>query len=222
MGHSISAGVRCDAIEKIRRVRRAAQRAGRRLGKDERLAAGELTPGVVLVVDEAQPDADPRGLRVPVLGDALHDALAQLAGGLLGGDATGQADPEAAAKTEAASKLGLEAILGGLAKNAESPRGAKSLERALRKHDGSVLDDLPSSLGSLSNTADGEKILGHVFGKNQQAVTQSLASKSGMDVGAIGKLLPMLAPVVMGMLAKKGRTGLAHQDSTRSEISQCP
>ncbi|MEM8707829.1 MAG: DUF937 domain-containing protein, partial [Actinomycetota bacterium] len=127
-----------------------------------------------------------------------------LLGGLLGGDATGQTDPEAAAKTEKATSLGLEAILGGLAKNAESKGGARSLEKALQRHDGSVLNDLPSSLGSLSNTADGEKIIGHVFGKNQNAVVQSLAGKSGMDAGSIGKLLPMLAPVVMGMLAKKG------------------
>jgi len=127
-----------------------------------------------------------------------------LLGGLLGGDATGQADPEQTAKTEKAASLGLEALIGGLAKNAESKKGARSLERALQRHDGSVLDDLPSSLGSSANAADGEKIVGHVFGKNKDAVVQSLAGKSGMDAGSIGKLLPMLAPVVMGMLAKKG------------------
>lgn len=127
-----------------------------------------------------------------------------LLGGLLGGDAAGQADPEQAAKTEKATSLGLEALIGGLAKNAESKKGARSLERALQRHDGSVLDDLPSSLGSSANAADGEKIVGHVFGKNKDAVVQSLAGKSGMDTGSIAKLLPMLAPVVMGMLAKKG------------------
>ncbi len=123
-----------------------------------------------------------------------------LLGGLLGGE-------DATDKTEAAANMGIGAILGGLAKNSESKRGARSLERALDRHDGSVLDNLPDRLGKADTAADGEKILGHVFGKNQDAVTQQLAAKSGMDLGSIKKMLPMLAPVVMGMLAKKGKGG---------------
>ena len=125
-------------------------------------------------------------------------------GGMLGGLLGGDADAETAAKTEKAAGLGMEALLSGLAKNAESKNGAKSLAKALQKHDGSVLDDIPNALGSASNAADGEKIVGHVFGDNKEQVVQSLASKSGLDLGSVTKLLPMLAPLVMGMIGKKG------------------
>ena len=127
--------------------------------------------------------------------------IGAMLGGLLGDDAT---DPDTAAKTEKAAGLGMEALLSGLAKNAESKGGARSLSKALQKHDGSVLADIPSALGSASNAADGEKIVRHVFGDNQEQVAQSLAGQSGLDLSSVTKLLPMLAPLVMGMVSKKG------------------
>ena len=136
------------------------------------------------------------------LGRSGGDAgLGGLLGGLLGDAAT---DPDTAAKTEKAAGLGMEAMLSGLARNAESKGGARSLAKALQRHDGSVLDDIPGALGSAGNTAEGEKIVGHVFGDNTEQVVQSLAAKSGLDLDSVAKLLPMLAPVVMGMIGKKG------------------
>ena len=120
-------------------------------------------------------------------------------GGLLGGLLGGGDD----AKTEAATNMGIGALLEGLSKNSQSKGGARSLDKALAKHDGSILDDLPAQLGSAATSADGEKIISHVFGKNENAVAQGVADKSGLDLGSVKKLLPMLAPVVMGMLAKK-------------------
>lgn len=122
-----------------------------------------------------------------------------LLGGLLGGGDT--------AKGQQAAGLGLEAILGGMAQNAQSPKGAASLYDALDKHDGSAVDDVAARFGSPQASAEGGKILGHVFGKNQDAVTQNIAQKSGLDVGAVAKMLPALAPVVMGMLSKKKAGG---------------
>lgn len=130
------------------------------------------------------------------LGAAGGDAgVGGLLGGLLGADD--------GAKTEAATNMGIGAILEGLSKNSQSRGGAKSLDKALQKHDGSILDDLPGQLGSTARSADGAKIISHVFGKNETAVAQGVADKSGLDLGSVKKLLPMLAPVVMGMLAKK-------------------
>lgn len=135
------------------------------------------------------------------LGRSGGDAgLGGMLGGLLGG---ADPDPDTAAKTEKAAGLGMEAMLSGLARNAESKGGARSLEKALQRHDGSVLDDIPNALGSANNAADGEKIVNHVFGDNKDQVVQSLANKSGLDLGSVTKLLPMLAPIVMGMIGKK-------------------
>ena len=141
------------------------------------------------------------GLMDEMMG-ALNGADGGL-GGLLGGVLGGQADP----KSEKAASLGMEAILGGLAKNAQDPKGAESLLSALDKHDGSALSNLGPGFGAAEQTADGEKILGHVFGNDRDAVTQNLAAKSGLDVGSIAKMLPALAPVVMGMLGKKKAGG---------------
>ncbi|MBN9158491.1 DUF937 domain-containing protein [Microbacterium sp.] len=97
------------------------------------------------------------------------------------------------------------ALIGGLAKNAESPEGSAAIEAALAKHDGfsgaSSLDDV--------DEADGEKIVSHVFGGNADQVAQTLTNDqktAGID---FGKLLPILAPIVMGLIAngQKGSTG---------------
>lgn len=95
------------------------------------------------------------------------------------------------------------AILGGLQRNAATPEGASAIEAALGRHAGlgdSVdLDQV--------DTADGEKILGHVFGSQKDQVAQTLTSEpqtAGID---FGKLLPMLAPIVLGLLAKKKQGG---------------
>ena len=97
------------------------------------------------------------------------------------------------------------ALLGGLAKNAETEEGSSAIEAALAKHDGfsgaASVDDI--------DEADGQKIVSHVFGDNADQVAQTLTSDqktAGID---FGKLLPMLAPIVMGLIAnsQKGSAG---------------
>ncbi|NYE18748.1 DUF937 domain-containing protein [Microbacterium immunditiarum] len=105
-------------------------------------------------------------------------------------------DPDTAAQ---AVEQGGGAILTGLQKNAQSPDGAAALQKALGQHQG-----LGDSVDvDRVDTEDGEKILKHVFGEKEQAVKQTLTEApqtAGID---FGKLLPMLAPIVMGLLAKK-------------------
>jgi hypothetical protein len=127
--------------------------------------------------------------------------VAKTLGGLMGGDVP--ADD----RTEKAAGLSMEAILGGLASNAKDPRQAAALFETLDRHDGSVVDDAPARLASDDVRADGDKILGHVFGDNTPAVAQGIAAKSGLDVGAVTKMLPALAPMVLGMLGKKKASG---------------
>ncbi|MEM9517774.1 MAG: DUF937 domain-containing protein [Actinomycetota bacterium] len=141
-----------------------------------------------------------------------------LLGSLLGGQSN---DSEGAAKTERAAGLGMEALLSGLARNAESRQGARSITKALKAHDGAVLDDIPQALGSSRNAADGEKIVNHIFGDNTDQIAQSVAEKSGLDLSSVTTLLPMLAPLVMGALAKKtgGKGAGALPGALRQETS---
>jgi len=105
--------------------------------------------------------------------------------------------------------MALPALLGGLAKNAQSPDGANALAGALDGHDGGVFGQLTDLLGS----QDGSKILGHVLGNKTEATQQRIAGGSGLDMGSVAKLLPMLAPLVMGYLGKqKKEQGLGAND----------
>ncbi len=103
---------------------------------------------------------------------------------------------------------GIPAILAGLTKNAQSPEGAESLDKALEsKHDGSLLDNLSGLLQGQPETLeqDGQGILRHVFGNNKPKVEQGLAQKTGISMSKIGPMLAMLAPIVMGFLGKQKR-----------------
>jgi hypothetical protein len=52
---------------------------------------------------------------------------------------------------------------------------------------------------------DGSGILGHILGGNQNQVQNSLSQKSGMDIGSIGTILKVAAPLIMGYLGKQTR-----------------
>ena len=110
-------------------------------------------------------------------------------------------------QTAGAVQMALPVLLGGLAKNAQSPDGAQALGRALDKdHDPGLLDNLGAMLGGGGAGAlggAGAGILGHVLGGRQPAVEQGLGKATGLNSGQVGKLLMILAPIVMAALAKQ-------------------
>lgn len=109
-------------------------------------------------------------------------------------------------------------ILGGLANNATSENGLASLASALDKdHDGSILDDIMGmASGMLSGqqstgAANGLGILGHILGDRQETAAEQIGQSSGLSAGQIMKLMPILAPIVMGVLGRaksQGNLGL--------------
>ncbi len=94
----------------------------------------------------------------------------------------------------------LPAIIAGMANNSRDSDGAASLTNALDDHSDSIFGQLGDLLGG---GGDGAKILGHVFGNRQTNVEQNLAGQSGLNLDVIMKLLPILAPLVMGYLSKE-------------------
>lgn len=138
--------------------------------------------------------------------------MASLLDGLLqqlGGDTMRQMSQQLGtddATTQKAVGAALPALVGALARNAQSPDGAASLAGALdRDHDGSVLNDLPALLGSGGGGA-GAGILGHILGGKQSAVAGGIGAATGLDAAKSGQLLSMLAPIVMGALGQAKRT----------------
>lgn len=110
-----------------------------------------------------------------------------------------------------AVKEGGATILGGLQKNAASADGAAAIQAALGKHATTTTDKLDDV-----DTEDGNKILGHIFGGNKTVVEQKLnddKQTAGID---FGKLLPILAPIVMSVLAK-GQNSTTTKQTTEAD-----
>jgi hypothetical protein len=107
-------------------------------------------------------------------------------------------------QTAGAVQMALPVLLGGLASNAQSPAGAQALGAALEKdHDPGLLDNLGALLGGGGAGAAGAGILGHILGGKQPAVEQGLGRATGLNGSQIGKLLMLLAPIIMAALARR-------------------
>ena len=110
------------------------------------------------------------------------------------------ADPKT---TQNAVGTAVPALLAAMGKQTATPQGANALSQALEKdHDGSILDNITGSLASGGDLTDGNKILGHLLGSNQENVTNSLGSVSGLGGQGMGALLAGLAPLVLGAVGK--------------------
>ncbi len=107
-------------------------------------------------------------------------------------------------QTRVAVQSAVPALLAALSSEADEP----GLKTAIRQdHDGSIIDQLSEYLDGSAQlsprTTNGAGILDHVLGDRQTEMAQALSAKSGLDLGTIMRLLPLLAPILMGMLGKK-------------------
>lgn len=104
------------------------------------------------------------------------------------------------AAVQQAVSVALPALLHGLEANAADPAGEASLAAALAQHDNDLASG-PVDLGAVDVT-DGEKIVGHIFGANTDAVVNQLGGVGGSS-SLVRKLIPILAPIVLSYLAKQ-------------------
>ena len=105
------------------------------------------------------------------------------------------------ATAEAATRQAIPALLGGLQANAQDPAGAASLAGALGNHSSALVDG-GVNLDEV-DTADGEKIVGNIFGPNSTQVAHTLGNNLGQQSGLIQKLLPILAPIVLAYISRR-------------------
>ena len=131
----------------------------------------------------------------------ITDILAQM-GGL-----QSMARELGVSETQAASGAAalLPAILGGFKKQAQSqPGGLEGLGGLLGQlGGGGLLDDVLSPQPTDVNR--GNDVLGQIFGSKDvsRTVAQNAASQSGLDPALLKKMLPMLAMLVAGYMAKQ-------------------
>jgi hypothetical protein len=103
----------------------------------------------------------------------------------------------------------LPALAQGMQNNLSQPGGLESLLGALGSgHHTQYIDD-PSTLGMPDTIQDGNGILGHVLGSKDvsRALAQHISGNTGISDSIIKRMLPIVASLAMGALAKNSRGG---------------
>jgi len=141
----------------------------------------------------------------------ITDILAQMGGLQSMARELGVSETQAASGAEAL----IPAILGGFKKQAQTqPAGLEELSGLLGKlGGGGLLDNVLAS--QPTDVSQGNNVLGQIFGSKDvsRAVAQNAASRSGLDPSLLKKMLPMLAMLVAGYMAKRQGAGAAEPSS---------
>lgn len=136
----------------------------------------------------------------------MLDMLMQAQGGSAIDNLGRQFGLSGAATQDAVRQL-LPAISSGLKQNTATSGGLVDLLNALQRgnHD-RYLDD-PGAIADTRATEDGNGILGHVFGSKDvsRAVADEASANTGIGAAVIKQMLPIVASMVMGALAKNTR-----------------
>jgi hypothetical protein len=122
---------------------------------------------------------------------------------------------------EAAVQQIVPGLVAGLAANAEDPKGAASLEKALSHDRGGVKKKVAEI-----DTEDGKKIVKNVYGDKQDAVASKLAASATKASAAgdvtqdiIKQILPIVAPIVLAWLAEQFLGGKKEEPAAKEEES---
>ena len=106
--------------------------------------------------------------------------------------------------TSAVSAL-VPALAAGFQKNMSTPQGLDGLMTALAggQHQGYVDDS--SSLARAETIADGNGILGHIFGSKDvsRQVASRVAAQTGIGESVLKGMLPVVAAMMMGSMSKQ-------------------
>lgn len=132
----------------------------------------------------------------------IQDILAQMGGLQSVARELGVSDNQVASGADAL----LPAILGGFKKQVQSQdSGLDGLGSLLsRLGGGGLLDQVLAP--QPTDIDQGNNVLGQIFGSKEvsRTVAQDAATKTGLDAGLLKKMLPLLAMLVTGYMAKRG------------------
>jgi hypothetical protein len=113
---------------------------------------------------------------------------------------------------EAATRRTLEVsarkVVGGMSRLASSREGAENLRALLNESSyQSLTGNVPALFSGGNATAsalsDGEQLVGRLFGGDSSQVTDQVANAGGVKTASAGKLLALVAPLAVGLLAKR-------------------
>jgi len=101
------------------------------------------------------------------------------------------------------------ALAAGFQRNMATPQGLDSLVSALGggQHQRYVED--PNALSLPETSADGNSILGHVFGSKDvsREVASRAAAQTGLSEGVLKSMLPVVAAMMMGTMSRQAQPG---------------
>lgn len=106
--------------------------------------------------------------------------------------------------------LALPLIIKYLTSNSQSQSGLSSLFGALGAHQnrGTVEAQIADA-----DTEDGQKILGHILGDDQNQVVDELSRESGVDAGDVMNVLGTIAPYIMSGLSAATESAQTQQQT---------
>ncbi len=103
---------------------------------------------------------------------------------------------------QSALGMGLPMIMGSMANTASKPGGADTLTKMLAQAGGSnPLDNMSGFLGNPA-AAGGSGMVSTLFGSQMGTIQNAIAQKTGLPPAAVGKVLEIAAPMVMGYVCK--------------------
>ena len=107
-------------------------------------------------------------------------------------------------QTQSALSALLPALTSGLQQNMGREGGLASLASALTTGNHQRYLDNPETLATEASIADGNGILGHLLGSKDvsRQVAQQAAGSTGIDVGVLKQMLPLIAALAMGGLSR--------------------
>ncbi|MGB5290597.1 MAG: DUF937 domain-containing protein [Lysobacterales bacterium] len=108
------------------------------------------------------------------------------------------------------------ALMGSLQKQTSSQDGLEGFKNALRNGKHQDYLNNPNSMSSPETVADGNNILGHIFGSKDVSrnVAAQAAKSTGIDPSLIKQALPLIASLAMGAMSKTSNEGQSLDNST--------
>ncbi|MDQ6827808.1 MAG: DUF937 domain-containing protein [Gemmatimonadota bacterium] len=126
--------------------------------------------------------------------------------------------PPGLAQTAIAAALPM--LVNGMARHASQPAGADAIQQATDAHDG-VLANVPNVLNAgppADQSAQGG-LLGRILGSHQQTVHDGVQQASGLNEDQVGKLLMMVAPIALGVLAHQRKQQMSQNPQGGPDLS---
>lgn len=112
-------------------------------------------------------------------------------------------------------------ILGGLKKQKDEHGGQERVDHILNKYGSAdTLNNLTELFSSKAKEQNPDPNLGGLLGNAGSQAVNMLSNQFKLDSGTVSKLIPMIAPVVLGFLTKKRDSGGAGSSGISALLDQ--